>query len=411
MQKILERNRGIVIFAAITYSFMGGFPSLWSVFQASAAEAYGITLAESAMMLPMCTAFWGIFFIVGGIALKKMSPRTVALVGMLSLSLAVAGLSFYGQGTSVTMLYILFSLPFGGGCGFASAAFMQWMYKWYADKNGFIAGINAAGSSIVLMLETYLAKFLLTAMGLRGAMRTIGVVYVALGAAAALCGVNPTDSYIKEKSALATIKTNTSAGRAEDFTPSEMMRTRQYYMLFLMSMCALPAYQLMASSIVTLGINRGLAENMAVSMVAISMGVSAIGKFLIPTLSDKIGRKKCLVVFEGLIFVASVLLMITKGMPLFIAYNMLVFVHGSASTLILPFANDMFGLKHSSQNSGYVSIYSTVASFATPVVVTALAPLLGANVNHGIAIGGSAIAFALAFLINPNVTKKAKTAE
>ena len=81
MQDKISRNRGIILICGVIVWACTSFPSLWGVFQADAAATYGITLEESAMLFPMCTAFFGIFSIIGGKLQDKLPPNVVAMVG------------------------------------------------------------------------------------------------------------------------------------------------------------------------------------------------------------------------------------------------------------------------------------------------------------------------------------------
>ena len=78
--------------------------------------------------------------------------------------------------------------------------------------------------------------------------------------------------------------------------------------------------------------------------------------------------------------------------------------------LVTPFITDMFGNLNAGSNVGFISLYSTVASLAAPVVVTFLSPVLGVNVNHIVGIVGVLIAVVLIILMDTD-TSKLKTEE
>lgn len=413
MRKFLEKNRWVVMIAAIVVMACTTFPALWGVFQADAATAYGITLEESAMIFPMCTAFFGIVSIIGGRLQDKFPPNIVATIGALIMGTGVIMLSKFGEGTSPITIYLCFALPFGGGCGLISPALSATLMKWYADKRGFSMGFSAACASGILVLMTYVSKYLLTTWGIHKTFLVYGITFLVLSAIGTLFLINPTKEYIIEKSALAMANSTSSNKKSQselvDFTPSEMLRTKQFYLLFFAAILATPAYMLIAPSIVTLGISRGLSENLAVSSVAIATGVSAIGKFIIPTLSDKIGRKKSAIIFTICTTVFSVILMKATGISLLIFYSAMVFTHSGWSTLISPFVIDLFGSANAGANFGIVSLQATIASFLSSFALSIFAPILGPAANHIIGIVGIALAVILISMIDMDTSKiKAK---
>ena len=410
MQKTISKNRWMILIAAIIVWACTSFPSLWGVFQADAAATYGITLEESAMLFPMCTAFFGVFSIIGGKLQDKFPPNIVAMFGSLCMATGVIMLSVLGEGTTVTKLYFCFSLPFGGGCGILSPALSASIMKWYADKKGWAMGICGAISSLLLVVLTYLSKYLLGVWGMQVTVRAYGIVFMVLCVLSCSILVNPTRQYIAEKHALAMSaqamnSSDTSAELMVDFTPGEMLKTKQFWMLFFAGMFAAPAYMLIAPSIVTLGVSRGLSESMAVTAVALATGISAIGKFIIPALSDKIGRKKSAIIFTICTLVFSVLLMGARGVMLLAVYSGLVFTYSGWTMLISPFIIDMFGNTNAGANVGFISLYNTITSFGAPVLVSLLTPVLMANTSHIIGIAGVAVAILLIFMLDTNTAK------
>ena len=412
MQNFLTKNRWAVICAGVIIWTCTSLPMLWGVFQADAAATYGITLEESAMLFPMCNMFFGIFSIVGGRLQDKFPPNIVATIGAVIMSIGVIMLSVLGRGTSITKLYICFALPFGAGCGLIAPTLSASLMKWYADKKGFATGTTGAIPSIILVGLTYVSKYLLEIWGCQRTFFVYGIVILIMSTLSTMILVNPTDRYIVEKSAMALRSMNKSdkpvSNLLVDFAPTEMLKTKQFWMLFFAMMVATPAYMLIAPSIVTLGISRGLSENLAVSAVAIATGVSAVGKFIIPTLSDKIGRKKSAVIFAGFTMVFSMILMGARGIPLLIAYSAMVFTHSGLFTLMGPFVIDLFGSKNAGANMGLMSVQATLASLACSATLAYLVPAFGPGTKHVVSVVGMGIAILLIGSLNTNTAELKK---
>lgn len=408
MKSYLEKNRNILLIIAPFIMFTASFPAMWSVFQAASVQTYGITLEESAMLFPMCTAFYGVFYILGGRLQDKFSPQIVSRIGALIMPAGIVAMSMLGAGTKIWQLYLAFCLPFGLGCGIMVPCVITPLLKWFADKNGFAMGICSAGSSVMFMIMVYRANYMLKTFGFSRSLLYIGLMCFVVRQICCTFLVSPDEKYIAEKSALAAVKSHSPKVSRADFTTKEMLKTKQYYMLFLAGFCAAPAYMLIAPGIVTLAVSRGLDENLAVSTVALASGVAAVGKFIVPTVSDKLGRKKCAMIFLSLYLLLSVALMKVAGMAVMVCYIALVFAHGGWGTLIIPFSNDLFGFKYSGSNNGFITLYSTLSSFAMPLMVSFATPFFAENTNHIIGIIGLVAALALIGFIDTDTAKLKK---
>lgn len=97
----LEKNRSILLIIAPFIMFTASFPAMWSVFQAASVQTYGITLEESAMLFPMCTAFYGVFYILGGRLQDKFSPQIISRIGALIMPTGIVAMSMLGAGTKI----------------------------------------------------------------------------------------------------------------------------------------------------------------------------------------------------------------------------------------------------------------------------------------------------------------------
>ena len=123
-------------------------------------------------------------------------------------------------------------------------------------------GICSAGSSVMFMIMVYRANYMLKTFGFSKSLLYIGLMCFALRQVCCTFLVSPDEKYIAEKSALAAVKSHSPKVSRADFTTKEMLKTKQYYMLFLAGFCAAPAYMLIAPGIVTLAVSRGLDENL-----------------------------------------------------------------------------------------------------------------------------------------------------
>ncbi len=415
MQKKIEKHRAIILAVGSIMMCFASFPSLWTIFQAEATTRYGISLDQSANLLPMCTGAFGIFYIISGRLSLRIDPMILTRLGSLMFSAAIINLWWLPYGTSALKLYILFAFMFGGGCGLANPSMIIPATRWYAEKTGFAVGVINAVCSIIIFFVTYAIHGLYNALGFRTSLLVIGIFVAIVSQILCTFLVSPTDEYLEKKRLQALAQKTGAADVSEkslvDFTTGEMLRTRQFYNLFLMAVFAMPAYSLMASRIVYIGESRGLSNTMAVSSVAIATGVSAVTKFLVPSASDKIGRKKCAVIFVILQLISCLMMLNAEGVWVIISYCLLMCAVGSWMTLIMPMMNDMYGFRYAASNTGCMNLYSTISSLGIPMITASLAPLLGNSAPFIISIVCSAVSVVLILILNTDTSSYRKAAE
>ena len=412
MKKYLESNRWFILACSILVMSCMMFPSVWSVFLADATETYGLSITDAATIMPMCSAFMGIFSIVGGRLQDKFSPRLVAIAGICLFTTGIFMLSRLGKVESVTTLYLSFCMPFGLGCGLTSPVLTTTTMKWFADKRGFVVGVRGASTSVFLMLFTFVSKYMLTNFGIKRTFFIMGCVFFTVSIISVVAFVNPDDEYIRAKSAISmrNMRGKNADGTVKeyvqvDFTPSEMIRTKQFWLLFLAGTFGAPLFMLVAPVIVNFGIKRGLSENLAVATVAISTGVAAIGKFILPTLSDKIGRKKCTVTFGIISLICAVILMFSSGIGVLIFYCLMYLTYTGWSMVISPLATDMFGTKNAGANMGILMIHGTITALGSSMVLRFLAPVIGELAPNIIGIVSMVLGIIFMSLIDTDTSK------
>lgn len=168
-----------------------------------------------------------------------------------------------------------------------------------------------------------------------------------------------------------------SAGSRYDFTPAEMLRTRQFYLFFAAVMFLTPAYNLLAPQFVSLGMAKGLNKAQALSAFSLGSGAGAVSKLIIPALSDKLGRKPTMTVLWGCTAVFALLFYLASGSPVMVIWVCMCLFYSGGSTLINPFNTDLFGLANAGANFGIMNISSSAGSLLGPVVQGLLTPILG----------------------------------
>ncbi|TLM98402.1 MAG: OFA family MFS transporter, partial [Actinobacteria bacterium] len=192
----------------------------WSAGQASLPYAVGVGV-------------FAITMVFAGRLQDRLGPRLVATIGgaLCGIGLVVAS---FGSAANALPLVLGFGLLTGTGIGFGYAAATPAAVKWFPpSKKGLVTGLVVAGFGLASVYIAPLTTYLLHAQGVANTFRVLGVVFVVVTVALAQLLVNPPAGYVAVESAPAGGKAPAGAPR-DDYSWSEMVRTRQFVLLWIM---------------------------------------------------------------------------------------------------------------------------------------------------------------------------------
>lgn len=407
MRSFLERRRWPMLVAATLMKCIVFFPNGWAVFQPYVSQQLGYTADEAALAMPLIMVFFALFSIVGGRVQDRLSPRAAGLAGVGLMTLAFFSIPLARPGQPIT-LYVTYCLFYGAGYGLLYPAANTTLLKWYADRTGFAGGLSSSIAGLYLVAQTYAAEALLSRFSLSSVMAMFGAYSLAICLPACLFLVVPSSEYLEEKRSLAALRTVGAAPTGgREFTPGQMFRTPQFYLLFIAIVLATPAYMLLNPQLVSLCMNKGLTKDLALLAVSCGSVAVTVGQLVIPPLSDRLGRKPVLLGGVGLAILCALLFMLCNGAVLIFIWAGLSMAFNSLSNLIIAFVIDMFGFENSGVNSGLVNMAGGVGALAGPALLGLLTPLWGGNAIYLIGILGAAAGFVCMSLIDPDTAKAA----
>jgi OFA family oxalate/formate antiporter-like MFS transporter len=293
-----------------------------------------------------------------GWLIDRLGPR-----GFITAAGVLCGLGWAGMGyaTSLPMLYLLYCLA-GVGAAFVYSASIGSAQKWFKDRRGLASGIIAAGFGGGTALFIPVISSTIASKGYQAAFISTGLfqgIVIAVVAQflrhppreAASAGVKPADS--------------TSQLGKRQFTTAEMMRTPQFYTMyvafFLMSIGGLLVTAQAGPIARTWGYSTGVLT-LAASLSPLANGGSRI---FWGWASDKIGRETAMII-AFILQAICLLLVLALGQisgALFAFTLVLVyFTWGEIYSLFPATAGDYFGARHATSNYGMLYTAKGVAS-------------------------------------------------
>ncbi len=225
-------NRWLVVLGAVLIQLALGAIYAWSVFT-PALEAAGWSKLQTQGVFALGLASFAVTMVFAGRLLAALGPQRLALIGAGTLGggYAVAGLL---GATSFPVVAICVGLIGGAGIGLAYVVPIAVGMRWFPDAKGMITGLAVAGFGFGAMGWVKLAgswRHLIERIGLSGTFIAYGAGFAVLLLVSAIWMRMPPRGWAPP-GAVAAAADEGRKGR-ENFTTAEMLRTPQFYLIFL----------------------------------------------------------------------------------------------------------------------------------------------------------------------------------
>ena len=343
---------------------------------------YGYTNMQSQAIFAAGLAFFAIIMVISGRMMPKLGPRKLALAGGVVLGLGYGLAGVIGT-TDFWTNFFLIGVVGGSGIGLAYVVPIAVGMRWFPDKKGLINGLAVAGFGFGAMLWVKLADswgLLIYNLGLSTTFLIYGIVFGVTVIIGGIWMVFPPEGWLPEgfEPPKATGKGKPAAG-TEDFTANEMLRTPQFYMIFmtfvfgagagLMSIGLMKAFPMRA--LVMGGTDITEASIIAGTAMAVFFSLAnGLGRILWGALSDKMGRKLSIFIMmasQGVVVIAFQW-MAGNEYLLYLGATIIGFNFGGNFSLFPSITSDTFGNKYVGQNYPWVFLAYGVGGIAGPMM-------------------------------------------
>ncbi len=280
-------NRGwIVVLAGLSINLMFGCLYTWSIFSANLSGTYKWTSFQASLPYTVAIVMFAAIMLVGGRLQDMFGPRIVATAGGVFTGLGLVLCSVF---PTLEGVILCFGVLTGAGIGMGYSATTPAAVKWFPpERKGLIAGIVVTGFGLAPLYIAPLTKFLIASYGVFATFKILGVAFgLAIVLFAQFLAV--------PKVPVAAATSAQAAAPGLDLGWKEMLKTPQFYLLWLMFLAGSMAGLILIghlAKIATLqtGVNMGVAM---VSMISIS---NALGRPMSGFVSDKIGRGRTMAI-------------------------------------------------------------------------------------------------------------------
>jgi OFA family oxalate/formate antiporter-like MFS transporter len=246
--------------------------------------------------------------------------------------------------------------------------------KWFPDKRGLITGMIVSALGFGGLIFTPVARMLIDTRGVMETFVWFAVIFIAVCVAGGQFIKNPPAGF---KPQGWTPPAAAAAAAAKDHSPSEMLRTPQFYMVTITLMFACTAGLMVIPFAKVLGMQGGLSDAVATSGVMIISLFNSFGRLFWGAISDKLGRRNTVL---ALLIVAGVSMLCLANAQMYtilVLIAVIAFMYGGYLGVFPALTADFWGLRNMGMNYGLVLLGFGVAAVGASYVAGYFKDLTG----------------------------------
>jgi len=333
-------NRWLIAVAGVLMQVAFGAVYAWSVFRIPLSQARGWTIPEVTAGFEVAIFVVGLAAFAGGLWMKRIGPRQVALVSAILYGL---GTMLTGSAHSLTALYLTYGVIGGAGLGLGYIVPIAVLVRWFPDKRGMITGLAVAGFGAGALVTAPIANSLIASVGVDRTFEVLGLAYLFVVFTCALAMRNPPEDYTPRGHKAAALQSGSEASR--DFTLQQALGTWQWYALWLTLFLNTTAGIAIISQASPMAQEiSSVSAATAAGMVGLISIANGSGRLLWAWFSDAVGRRT---VFVMMFLLQSVAFLLLSQVHHFGLLSLLAFVillcYGGGFGTMPAFAADYFG--------------------------------------------------------------------
>ncbi len=346
----------------VRFSFGVFFKALESEFALSRAATSAIFSAQMAM--------GGIFTVLAGWALDRFGPRIVFLLMGICTGLS---LLLTGQTTALWQIFFTYSLLLAMGTGAIYMMVMSTVSRWFEKKRGLALGIASMGAGMGPLVVAPFATYLLSIFDWRMAFTVLGAIaWVVVLPLSRLLKRDPQEIGMLPDGAgfSQDITRDEKPFVVEDYlSPWQAFRTRSFWLFLFIFLFFAVALFIILTHLVPHITDLGFSPVEAATVLSMAGGAALVGRLLLGTASDRMGRKKTAMICTLLHIIALVWLLWSRELWMFYIFALIFGIAwGGMGPAMAAIVGETFGLGRIGAVLGVLELGFSVGAGIGPVV-------------------------------------------
>jgi len=398
-------NRWWIAFAGVLLQMALGAVYAWSVFRVPLAKQFNWTISQVTLTFTIAIMVLGFASFFGGLWIKHVGTRVVAMTGGALYGLGVFLASFSSIG--LWWLYLSYGVIGGIGLGFAYIVPVYVLLRWFPDRRGLMTGVAVGGFGAGALVTAPIATHLIQSVGVLQTFAYLGIAFLIVSVAGGYFMQNPPAGW--QPAGWTPKPKDPGEECTQDFTLGEALRTWQWwalwFLLFLNTSAGISIISQEAPMFQDFG---KVTAIVAAGMVGIVSIGNALGRVLWAFVSDGIGRRTTFAImfilqialFWFIPYVHSVAGITTVAFIILMCY-------GGGFGTMPAFAADYFGPTNVGSIYGLMLTAWGFASAFGPLLIAHMRQISGSYVGglHVIAVI-MALSVVLPLLVRPPAAEK-----
>ena len=347
----------------------------FGVFFKSIEAEFNLTRAATSGIFSAYMVLGGVFTILGGWALDRYGPRIIILVMGIFTGLS---LLLTSQTNSLWQLFITYSLLLAVGTSSLYVVIMSTVSRWFDKKRGLALGIASSGNGLGTLVMAPFATFLIARFDWYRTYLILGLI--AWGIVLPLSRLLRRDPYeigaLPDGAKAEPTDKDLPQPRAEennlqptDLSLRQALRTRSFWLIIFSWLLYASSLFLVLTHLVPHVTDIGFSAAEGATVLSLVGGTSIVGRVLLGTISDRIGRKATGIICA--LVQAGAIAWLAWSQQLWMLYLFALIyglVYGGMTPSMAALISDTFGLRKIGAILGVLDVGFGLGAAIGPVV-------------------------------------------
>mgnify|MGYP002625816502 CR=1 FL=1 len=387
-----------LLIAATLMQLLLGAIYAWSMFRAQISGLFpDFSAADLSLNFTLCMIGFALGGFLGGRLTARFSPKFSVRVAAGLLFLGYLGVSFMGSlpaRSALILMYLCYGAVCGLGTGIGFNACLTGVSPWFPDRVGLVSGILLMGFGFGSLALGLVVQKLCETLSVFQVLRLCAVVIP--------CVLLLGSRFLrKPPSAAAPSQAVGTQSDGPNFTPLQMLTTVSFWVYFIWNVIMSASGQLIINSAANIAVYFGAAAGLGLVVSIFNGG----GRPVTGVIVDKLGQFKGMLLMNGILITAGLLLVLTSRTGSLITMCIGMFAvgicYGGGVTISTKVIRDLYGPDHYSVNFSLSNCCSIPAAFLGPYISGLLQDRSGGGYasTFWMLTGMAALAFVLIFVL------------